>query len=91
MRPFDAGATTINLPDTVGYAVPEEYGAMFRRVIDHLDGAKRHHAERALPQRSGTWAWRIPWPRFRGGARQLELTVNGIGERAGNAALEEVM
>jgi 2-isopropylmalate synthase len=88
-RAVRAGATIINLPDTVGYAVPEEYEAMFRRVIKHLDGAQgitlsaHCHNDLGLGVANSLAA-------IRGGARQLELTVNGIGERAGNAALEEV-
>jgi 2-isopropylmalate synthase len=85
-----AGATTINLPDTVGYAIPEEYEAMFRGVIDFLDGANgitlsaHCHDDLGLGVANSLAA-------IRGGARQLELTINGIGERAGNAALEEVI
>jgi 2-isopropylmalate synthase len=84
-----AGATIINLPDTVGYAVPEEYAAMFRRVIESLDGAagitlSAHcHNDLGMAVANSLAA-------IQAGARQLELTINGIGERAGNAALEEV-
>jgi 2-isopropylmalate synthase len=84
-----AGATIINLPDTVGYAVPEEYAAMFRRVIESLDGAagitlSAHcHDDLGMGVANSLAA-------VQAGARQLELTINGIGERAGNAALEEV-
>ena len=85
-----AGATIINLPDTVGYAVPEEYGAMFCRVIDYLDGANgitlsaHCHDDLGLGVANSLAA-------VQAGVRQLELTINGIGERAGNAALEEVV
>jgi 2-isopropylmalate synthase len=85
----EAGATIINLPDTVGYALPDEYEAMFRRVIDSLDGAPgiilsaHGHNDLGLGVANSLAA-------IRGGARQLELTINGIGERAGNASLEEV-
>jgi 2-isopropylmalate synthase len=85
----EAGATIINLPDTVGYALPDEYEAMFRRIIDFLDGApgiivSAHcHNDLGMGVANSLAA-------IRGGARQLELTINGIGERAGNAALEEV-
>ena len=88
-RAVDAGATIINLPDTVGYALPEEYGDMFRRVIEFLDGANgitlsaHGHNDLGLGVANSLAA-------IRAGARQLELTINGIGERAGNAALEEV-
>jgi 2-isopropylmalate synthase len=84
-----AGATIVNLPDTVGYSVPEEYASMFRSVIDYLDGAQgiilsaHCHDDLGLAVANSVAA-------VRGGARQLELTINGIGERAGNAALEEV-
>jgi 2-isopropylmalate synthase len=85
-----AGATTINLPDTTGYAVPDEYGAMFRRVIESLNGADgitlSAHCHNDLGMGVGNSLAAI-----QAGARQLELTVNGIGERAGNAALEEVV
>jgi len=89
-RAVGAGATTINLPDTTGYAVPEEYAAMFRRVIEHLDGAEgitlsaHCHNDLGMGVANSLAA-------VRAGARQLELTVNGIGERAGNAALEEAV
>jgi 2-isopropylmalate synthase len=85
-----AGATTINLPDTTGYAVPDEYGAMFRTVIESLDGAdgitlSAHcHNDLGMGVANSLAA-------IQAGVRQLELTVNGIGERAGNAALEEVI
>src|SRR3982075_3881696 len=85
----DAGATTITLPDTVGYALPDEYEAMFRRVIQFLDGANgitlsaHTHNDLGLGVANSLAA-------IRAGARQLELTINGIGERAGNAALAEV-
>ena len=88
-RAVRAGATTINLPDTVGYSVPEEYGAMFRTVIDYLDGANgitlsaHCHNDLGLGVANSLAA-------VQAGVRQLELTINGIGERAGNAALEEV-
>ena len=89
-RAVRSGATIINLPDTVGYAVPEEYAAMFRRVIEHLDGANgitlsaHCHDDLGLAVANSLAA-------VQAGARQLELTINGIGERAGNAALEEVV
>src|SRR6202049_2302787 len=84
-----AGATIINLTDTVGYALSDEYEAMFRRIIDFLDGASgivlsaHCHNDLGMGVANSLAA-------IRGGARQLELTINGIGERAGNAALEEV-
>ncbi len=85
-----AGATTINLPDTVGYALPDEYRALFDVVRTRVPGADRvvfsvHcHDDLGLAV-ANTLAG------IEGGARQVECTVNGIGERAGNAALEEVV
>jgi len=85
-----AGATTINLPDTVGYATPEEYGAMFRTVRERVPGAEdvvfstHCHNDLGLAVANSLAG-------LAGGARQIECTVNGIGERAGNAALEEVV
>jgi 2-isopropylmalate synthase len=89
-RAVHAGATIINLPDTVGYAVPEEYASMFRRVIEYLNGANgvtlsaHCHDDLGLAVANSLAA-------VQAGARQLELTINGIGERAGNAALEEIV
>ena len=85
-----AGATTINLPDTVGYAVPAEHEAMFRSIIERVPGADKvifssHcHNDLGLAVANSLAA-------VRGGARQIECTINGLGERAGNAALEEVV
>ena len=86
----DAGATVLNLPDTVGYAVPEEYGAMFTEVRESLgdpDGitlSAHCHDDLGLAVANSLAA-------VRAGVRQIECTVNGIGERAGNASLEEVV
>jgi len=86
----DAGATVLNLPDTVGYAVPEEYGAMFTRVREYLgdpDGvtlSAHCHDDLGMAVANSLAA-------VRAGVRQIECTINGIGERAGNAALEEVV
>jgi 2-isopropylmalate synthase len=86
----DAGATVLNLPDTVGYAVPEEYGAMFRQVREYLgdpDGitlSAHCHDDLGMAVANSLAA-------VRAGVRQIECTINGIGERAGNAALEEVV
>jgi len=85
-----AGATTINLPDTVGYAVPSEHEEMFRSIISRVPGADKvifsaHcHNDLGLAVANSLAA-------IRGGARQVECTVNGLGERAGNAALEEIV
>jgi 2-isopropylmalate synthase len=86
---IDAGATTLNLPDTVGYAVPEEYGAMFIKVREYLGDpagitlSAHCHDDLGLAVANSLAA-------VRAGVRQIECTVNGIGERAGNASLEEV-
>lgn len=85
-----AGATTINLPDTVGYAVPEEYTAMFRDIITSVPDADKAifstHCHNDLGMAVANSLAGV-----RGGARQIECTINGLGERAGNAALEEVV
>jgi 2-isopropylmalate synthase len=85
-----AGATIINLPDTVGYAVPEEYAAMFTRVREHLGDpsgitySAHCHNDLGLAVANSLAA-------IRAGVRQVECTINGIGERAGNASLEEIV
>ncbi|HEX6616314.1 MAG TPA: 2-isopropylmalate synthase, partial [Gemmatimonadales bacterium] len=84
------GATTVNLPDTVGYAMPDEYGRMFRMVQERVPGVERvvlsaHcHDDLGLAVANSLAA-------IAAGVRQVECTVNGIGERAGNAALEELV
>jgi len=86
----NAGATTINLPDTVGFSTPEEIRAMFRHLIAHVTGSDKvifsaHcHNDLGLAVANSLAA-------LEGGARQLEVSINGIGERAGNCALEEVV
>ena len=85
-----AGAQTINLPDTVGYSYPSEYGELFRDLIERVPGAdtvvfSAHcHNDLGLAVANSLSA-------VQAGARQVELAVNGIGERAGNTALEEVV
>ena len=91
---IDAGATTVNLPDTVGYATPAEYGAMFRAVRERVLGgdgggggvvfSAHCHDDLGLAVANSLAA-------IEAGAGQVECTINGIGERAGNAALEEVV
>jgi 2-isopropylmalate synthase len=84
-----AGATTLNIPDTVGYTTPEEYGALIAHLRENVPGGKdvifstHCHNDLGLAT-SNTLAG------VRNGARQVEVTVNGIGERAGNTSLEEV-
>ena len=83
------GATTINLPDTVGYATPREYRAMFEamRDVPGADGvifSTHTHDDLGLAVANSLAG-------IEGGARQVECTINGLGERAGNAALEEIV
>jgi 2-isopropylmalate synthase len=86
---IQAGATTLNLPDTVGYSLPDEYAAMFRMVLERVPGAKEivlsaHcHDDLGLAVANSMAA-------IEAGVRQVECAINGIGERAGNAALEEI-
>ena len=85
-----AGATTINIPDTVGYAVPEEYGAKFRMLLERVPNIDKAilsvhcHNDLGLAVANSLAG-------VKAGARQVECTINGIGERAGNAALEEIV
>ena len=85
-----AGATTINLPDTVGFATPAEYEAMFRTVRERVPDADKAvfsthcHDDLGLAMANSLAG-------VAGGARQIECTINGLGERAGNAALEEIV
>jgi 2-isopropylmalate synthase len=84
-----AGATTINIPDTVGYTTPDEYANLFRMVkarvagIDDVILSTHCHNDLGMAVANSLAG-------VEGGARQIECTVNGIGERAGNAALEEI-
>jgi 2-isopropylmalate synthase len=86
----EAGATVLNLPDTVGYAVPEEYAEMFRVVRKSLGDtagitlSAHCHDDLGLAVANSLAA-------IRAGVRQIECTINGIGERAGNASLEELV
>ena len=83
-----AGARTVNLPDTVGFSVPDEYGAMIKRMVTALGDSAvvsvHCHDDLGLAAANSLAA-------VQNGARQIECTINGIGERAGNAALEEVV
>jgi 2-isopropylmalate synthase len=85
-----AGASTINLPDTVGYATPEEYFEMLRAVRERVPNADKVvfsvHCHNDLGMAVANSLAGI-----KAGARQVECTINGIGERAGNAALEEIV
>ena len=87
---LDAGATTLNIPDTVGYATPEEYGALIARICrlaaNHPDVVVSTHCHDDLGLAVANSLAGI-----RAGARQVECTINAIGERAGNASLEEIV
>ncbi|TAM59239.1 MAG: 2-isopropylmalate synthase, partial [Chloroflexota bacterium] len=84
----DAGASTINMPDTVGYAIPAEYGRLVATVVERVGGAAtvsvHCHNDLGLATANTLAA-------VQAGARQVEVTINGVGERAGNASLEEVV
>lgn len=85
-----AGATTLNIPDTVGYTYPEEYGALISGIVHNTAGIENCivsvHCHNDLGMATANTLAGI-----RAGARQAEVTINGIGERAGNTALEEVV
>ena len=87
---IDAGATTVNIPDTVGYAIPSQWGAMIRELFQRVPNIKKAvlsvhcHNDLGLAVANSLAA-------VEAGAGQVECTINGIGERAGNAALEEVV
>jgi len=84
----EAGARTVNLPDTVGYSIPEEYAQLIRHVVgvlgDRAIVSVHCHDDLGLAVANSIAA-------VAAGARQIECTINGIGERAGNAALEEIV
>lgn len=84
-----AGATTINIPDTVGYTTPAEYTALFRMVRARVPGSENVIYSTHCHDDLGM-AVANSLAGVEGGARQVECTINGIGERAGNAALEEI-
>jgi 2-isopropylmalate synthase len=89
---IEAGATTLNIPDTVGYATPKTYGEVFKYLIEHVPTIKARgiilsshcHNDLGMAVANSLAA-------VENGARQVECTINGIGERAGNAALEEIV
>jgi len=87
---IDCGATTINIPDTVGYTLPNEYGSIFKAVKNNVPNIDRAvisthtHNDLGLAVANSIAA-------IQEGARQVECTINGLGERAGNAALEEIV
>jgi 2-isopropylmalate synthase len=87
---IDAGATTVNFPDTVGYTIPHEFGAKIKYLVDHIPNIHKAiisvhcHNDLGLAVANSLAA-------IVNGCRQAECTINGIGERAGNAALEEIV
>src|SRR2546423_13536220 len=85
---INAGATTINIPDTVGYTVPEEYFALIKMVRDRVPNSDQARFSAHCHDDLGM-AVANSLAGVRAGIRQIECTINGIGERAGNASLEE--
>ncbi len=87
---IDAGATTVNIPDTVGYAIPEEFGRLIEGIFNNVKNIDKAvisvhcHNDLGMAVANSLEA-------VRQGARQVECTINGIGERAGNASLEEIV
>jgi 2-isopropylmalate synthase len=87
---IDAGATTLNIPDTVGYTIPSEFYALIRYIKNHVKNIDKAvisvhcHNDLGLAVANSLAA-------IQAGARQVECSVNGIGERAGNTALEEIV
>jgi 2-isopropylmalate synthase len=84
----DAGATTINIPDTVGFGMPEQFGALIAHVLENVHGefvvSTHCHDDLGLAVANSLAG-------VKAGARQVECAINGLGERAGNAALEEIV
>ncbi|MEH2111894.1 2-isopropylmalate synthase [Nostoc sp.] len=89
-RAIAAGATTVNIPDTVGYTTPSEFGAIIKGIIDNVPNIDQAiisvHGHNDLGLAVANFLEAV-----KNGARQLECTINGIGERAGNASLEELV
>jgi len=85
-----AGATVVNIPDTTGYCLPEEYGQKIKYLVDHVDGIEKvtisTHCHNDLGLATANSIAGV-----QNGARQIECTINGCGERAGNTSLEEVV
>jgi 2-isopropylmalate synthase len=87
---IEAGATTVNIPDTVGYATPQEFGSLIQGILDNVPNIGKAvvsvhcHDDLGLAAANSLEAIRV-------GARQVECTINGIGERAGNASMEEIV
>jgi hypothetical protein len=87
---IDAGATTVNIPDTVGYTTPQEFGGLIGGIFSHVPNIAKTvisvhcHDDLGMAVANSLAA-------VKAGARQVECTVNGIGERAGNASMEEIV
>src|SRR5690606_693183 len=87
---IDAGATTVNIPDTVGYTLPHQFGELIRTLRERIPNSDKAvfsvhcHNDLGLAVANSLSA-------VLNGARQVECTINGLGERAGNASLEEVV
>ncbi|MBQ4393518.1 MAG: 2-isopropylmalate synthase [Prevotella sp.] len=85
-----AGATVVNIPDTTGYCLPDEFGAKIKYLMEHVDGIDRAiistHCHNDLGMATANTLQGVL-----NGARQVEVTINGIGERAGNTSLEEIV
>ena len=87
----DAGATTINIPDTTGFAVPAQYGALIRRVVDEIVAGRDDVVVSTHCHNDLGMAVANSLAAVENGARQIEGAINGIGERAGNCSVEEVV
>ncbi len=87
---IDAGATTVNIPDTVGYTIPDEFGKLIRGIMENVPNVDKAiisvHCHNDLGLATANSLAGVS-----NGARQVECTINGIGERAGNAAMEEIV
>ena len=85
-----AGATVVNIPDTTGYCLPDQYGAKIKYLMEHVDGVHKAvlstHCHNDLGMATANTVQGVL-----NGARQVEVTMNGIGERAGNTSLEEIV
>jgi len=89
-RAIKAGATVVNIPDTTGYCLPEEYGAKIKYLMENVKGIERATISTHCHNDLGL-ATANSIAGIQNGARQIECTINGIGERAGNTSLEEVV
>lgn len=85
-----AGATVVNIPDTTGYSLPEEFGARIKYLMDHVDGIEKATVSVHCHNDLGM-ATALAMAGVKNGARQVECTINGLGERAGNASLDEIV